>query len=221
VAHASSGAQALALARSLKPDAITLDILLPGEDGLAILTQFKASPETKDIPVVVVSITEHRELGLSLGAVEWFVKPVQRDGFVKAVRRAVGVLPAGSTPTVLVVDDDPAAVELVTDLLTLQGFRVMAAYDGHQGIAAALAQRPDVIVLDLIMPGLNGFEVVRRLRDHPIGRNIPILVYTGKELTVADRAQLQDSVLAVVSKEGPAELLSELARVCPPGWKDR
>jgi PAS domain S-box-containing protein len=221
VAHASSGAQTLALARSLKPDAITLDILLPGEDGLAILTQLKASPETKDIPVVVVSITEHRELGLSLGAVEWFVKPVQRGRFVKAVRRAVGVLPAGSTPTVLVVDDDPVAVELVTDLLTSQGFRVMAAYDGHQGIAAALAQRPDVIVLDLIMPGLNGFEVVRRLRDHPIGRNIPILVFTGKELTVADRALLQDSVLAVVSKEGPAELLSELARVCPPGWKDR
>jgi PAS domain S-box-containing protein len=221
VAHASTGAQALAMARSLKPDAITLDILLPGEDGLAILAQLKASAETKEIPVVVVSITEHRELGLSLGAVEWFVKPVQRDGFVKAVRRAVGVLPAGSTPTVLAVDDDPAAIELVTDLLTSQGFRVTAAHDGHQAITAALAQRPDAIVLDLIMPGLNGFEVVRRLRDHPIGRNIPILVFTAKELTVADRAQLQDSVLAVVPKEGPAELLSELARVCTPGRKDR
>jgi CheY-like chemotaxis protein len=209
------------MARSLKPDAITLDILLPGEDGLAILAQLKASAETKEIPVVVVSITEHRELGLSLGAVEWFVKPVQRDGFVKAVRRAVGVLPAGSTPTVLAVDDDPAAIELVTDLLTSQGFRVTAAHDGHQAITAALAQRPDAIVLDLIMPGLNGFEVVRRLRDHPIGRNIPILVFTAKELTVADRAQLQDSVLAVVPKEGPAELLSELARVCTPGRKDR
>ncbi len=221
VAHASSGAQALALARSLKPDAITLDILLPGEDGLAILARLKAAPETKDIPVVVVSITEHRELGLSLGAVEWFVKPVQRDGFVKAVRRAVGVLPAGSTPTVLAVDDDPATIELVTDLLTSQGFRVTAAYDGHQGIAAAVTQRPDVIVLDLIMPGLSGFEVVRRLRDHPIGRNIPILVFTGKELTEADRAQLQDGVLAVVPKEGPAQLLNELARVCPPGSKVR
>jgi CheY-like chemotaxis protein len=76
-------------------------------------------------------------------------------------------------------------------------------------------------VLDLLMPGLNGFEVVRRLRDDPIGRNIPILVFTGKELTVADRAQLQDSVLAVVPKDGPAELLSQLARVCPPEWKDR
>jgi CheY-like chemotaxis protein len=109
----------------------------------------------------------------------------------------------------------------VTDLLTSQGFRVTAAHDGHQAITAALAQRPDAIVLDLIMPGLNGFEVVRRLRDHPIGRNIPILVFTAKELTVADRAQLQDSVLAVVPKEGPAELLSELARVCTPGRKDR
>ncbi|MGH7613354.1 MAG: PAS domain-containing hybrid sensor histidine kinase/response regulator, partial [Gemmatimonadales bacterium] len=221
VAHASTGAQALTLARSLKPEAITLDILLPGEDGLAILAQLKTSAETKDIPVVVVSITEHRELGLSLGAVEWFVKPVQRDGFVKAVRRAVGVLPAGSTPTVLAVDDDPAAIELVTDLLTSQGFRVTAAHDGQQGITAALTQRPDAIVLDLIMPGLNGLEVVRRLRDHPVGRSIPILVFTAKELTVADRAQLRESVLAVVPKEGPAELLSELARVCPPGLRTR
>jgi CheY-like chemotaxis protein len=219
VAHASSGAQALALAHSLKPDAITLDILLPGEDGLAILAQLKASPETMGIPVVVVSITEHRELGLSLGAVEWFVKPVQRDGFVKSVRRAVGALPAGSTPTVLAVDDDPASVELVTDLLTSQGFRVTAAYDGHQGIAAALSQRPDAIVLDLIMPGMSGFDVVRRLRDHPTGRNIPILIFTGKELTVADRAQLRDSVLAVVPKEGPAELLSELARCARPAGR--
>ena len=136
-----------------------------------------------------------------------------------AVRRAVGVLPAGSTPTVLAVDDDPAAIELVTDMLTSQGFRVTSAFDGQQGITAALTQRPDAIVLDLIMPGLNGFEVVRRLRDHPTGRNIPILIFTAKELTVADRAELRESVLAVVPKQGPAELLSELARVCTPGWR--
>jgi CheY-like chemotaxis protein len=81
-----------------------------------------------------------------------------------------------------------------------------------------LTQRPDAIVLDLIMPGMNGFEVVQRLRDHPIGRTIPILIFTAKELSLADRAQLQESVLAVVPKAGPAELLNELARVCKPGW---
>jgi len=216
VAQASSGAQAIALAKSLKPEAITLDILLPGEDGLAVLGQLKSAAETKAIPVVVVSITDHRELGYSLGAVEWLVKPVQRDSFVTAVRRTIGTLPAGATPRVLIVDDEPATVELLTDLLAAQGFRTMAAHDGREGIEMALAQRPDVIVLDLIMPGESGFDVVRRLRDHPWGRNVPILVFTGKDLSAEDRGRLFDGVQAIVPKDGPAELLSELARVCPP-----
>jgi DNA-binding response OmpR family regulator len=216
VAQASSGAQAIALAKSLKPDAITLDILLPGEDGLAILGQLKSAAETKAIPVVVVSITDHRELGYSLGAVEWLVKPVQRDSFVMAVRRTIGTLPAGTTPRVLIVDDEPATVELLTDVLTAQGFRAMAAHDGREGIEMALAQRPDAIVLDLVMPGESGFDVVRQLRDHPWGRNVPILVFTGKDLSSDDRERLFEGVQAIVSKDGPAELLSELARVCPP-----
>ncbi len=219
VAQASSGAQAIALAKSLKPDAITLDILLPGEDGLAILGLLKTSPDTAAIPVVVVSITDHRELGFSLGAVEWLVKPVQRDSFVTAVRRTISTMTPGVSPRVLIVDDEPSTVELLTDLLTAQGFRTIAAHDGQQGIDMALAQRPDVIVLDLIMPGQSGFDVVRRLRDHPWGRNVPILVFTGKDLSAEDRAQLYDGVQAVVKKEGPAELLSELARVCPPSGK--
>jgi len=216
VAHAASGSQAIALAKSLKPNAITLDILLPGEDGLAILGQLKGAPETKDIPVVVVSITEHRELGYSLGAVEWLVKPVQRESFVTAVRRTLGTAPTEGSPRILIVDDEPATVELLTDLLTSQGFRTIAAHDARQGIATALAQRPDAIVLDLMMPGEPGFEVVRQLRDHSWGRNVPILVFTAKDLSAEERSHLYDGVQAVVAKNGPAELLSELARVCPP-----
>lgn len=220
VAHAATGAQAIALARSLKPDVITLDILLPGEDGLAILGQLKGTPATKDIPVVVVSITDHRELGFSLGAIEWLVKPVQRTAFVEAVRQAIGPQSAGYTPTVLVVDDERATVELLTETLTSQGFRALGAYDGREGIAAAVAHRPDAIVLDLIMPGLTGFDVVRELRDLPASRNIPILVFTAKELDASDRARLKNSVQAIVPKEGPATaLLNELSRVCPGGGK--
>jgi PAS domain S-box-containing protein len=220
VAHAATGAQALALAKSLKPDAITLDILLPGEDGLAILGQLKGGPSTKQIPVVVVSITDHRDLGFSLGAVDWLMKPVQRTGFIESVRRAIGTMPEDHTPTVLVVDDEPATVELLTDTLTTQGFRAIGAHDGREGIAAAVAHRPDVIVLDLIMPGLTGFEVVRELRDHPTGRNIPILIFTAKELSDSDRSRLKHSVQAIIPKEGPtATLLNELSRVCPVGGK--
>ena len=215
VAHASTGAQAVALARTLKPDAITLDILLPGEDGMAILGQLKGAPDTRAIPVVVVSITDHRELGLSLGAVEWLVKPVQRRDFVTAVRRSLGPIPVGHTPTVLVVDDEAPTVELLTETLNRNGLRALSATDGRTGVELALAHRPDVIVLDLVMPGMTGFQVVRQLRDHPAGRNIPILVFTGKELTAEDRARLLDGVQAVVRKDGAAELLVELARVCP------
>ena len=215
VAHAENGPQALALARSLRPDAITLDILLPGEDGLAVLAQLKGSPDTQEIPVVVVSITDHRDLGLSLGAVDWLVKPVQRDSFLSSVRRAIRPLPPGGTPTVLVVDDEPAAVELLTEALTAHGFRAVPAYDGREGVTAALAHHPDVIVLDLVMPGMTGFDVVRELRDHPAGRNIPILIFTALEVTPADRTRLLNSVQAIVPKAGPSDLLSELARVCP------
>jgi PAS domain S-box-containing protein len=215
VAHAASGSQAVALAKTLKPDAITLDILLPGEDGMAILGQLKGASDTRTIPVVVVSITDHRELGLSLGAVEWLVKPVQRDDFVTAVRRSMGPIPAGHTPTVLVVDDEAPTVELLTEALNRNGLRALSATDGRTGVELALAHRPDVIVLDLVMPGMTGFQVVRQLRDHPDGRNIPILVFTGKELTAEDRAQLLVGVQAVVRKDGAAELLMELARVCP------
>ncbi|HET9706668.1 MAG TPA: response regulator [Gemmatimonadales bacterium] len=215
VVHASSGSQAVALARTLKPDAITLDILLPGEDGMAILGQLKGASATRAIPVVVVSITDHRELGLSLGAVEWLVKPVQRDDFVTAVRRSMGAVPVGHTPTVLVVDDEAPTVELLTETLNRNGMRALSATDGRTGVELALAHLPDVIVLDLVMPGMTGFQVVRQLRDHPAGRNIPILVFTGKELTADDRARLLDGVQAVVRKDGAAELLMELARVCP------
>ena len=215
VAHASSGTQAITLARTLQPDAITLDILLPGEDGIGILGQLKGAQATREIPVVVVSITAHRELGLSLGAVEWLMKPVQRDSFVAAVRRSLGAMAANHTPTVLVVDDEMPTVELLTEALNRNGLRALTATDGRTGVELALAHRPDCIVLDLVMPGMTGFQVVRQLRDHPVGRNIPILVFTGKELTADDRARLLDGVQAVVKKDGAAELLAELARVCP------
>src|ERR1051326_1912742 len=129
----------------------------------------------------------------------------------------MGAVPIGHTPTVLVVDDEAPTVELLTDALNRNGVRALSASDGRTGVELALAHHPDAIVLDLVMPGMTGFQVVRQLRDHPAARNIPILVFTGKELTAEDRARLLDGVQAVVRKDGVAELLTELARVCPAG----
>jgi DNA-binding response OmpR family regulator len=114
---------------------------------------------------------------------------------------------------VLVVDDEHPTVELLTDMLTTQGFRVLAAHDGRRGIALARTERPDLIVLDLLMPELTGFDVVRELREHRECREIPILIFSVKDLTAEERERLRGSVQAVVTKGGSGDLLRELARV--------
>jgi CheY-like chemotaxis protein len=193
--------------------------LLPDQDGLKVLTQLKTFPETQDIPVVVVSITENQELGFSLGAVDWLVKPAQRGDFLAAVGKAIAVT-KGDPQTVLVVDDEPPTVELLTDMLTSQGFRVFGAHDGRAGIALARAKQPDLIVLDLVMPGLTGFDVVQELRRYPESREIPILIFTVKDLSSEERQRLRGSVQAVVRKGAIGDLLRELARVQAAGGRN-
>ena len=215
VAHATTGEQAVALAKELRPAGITLDILLPDGDGLGVLAQLKSLPETRDIPVIVVSITEHQELGVSLGAMDWVVKPLNRSDFLAAVRRVFARTGSKGAARVLVVDDEPPAVELLTDMLGSQGYRVLSASDGRRGIEVARAERPDLIVLDLLMPGATGFEVVRELRMHPESREIPILIFTVKDLSSEERERLRGSVQAIVTKGATGDLLRELARVRP------
>jgi len=210
--RATSGGEALRLARELRPDAISLDILLGDRDGLEVLSRLKGAPETAAIPVVVVSVTDTRELGFSLGAAEWLVKPIQRDAFSAAIRRAVAAAP-GVARSVLIVDDDPAALELLESYLADEGFRVSTASGGREAIARALSERPDLLVLDLLMPGVNGFDVVKALQADPRGRGIPILICTAKDVTAEERESLRGSVLAVVAKaDGREALLGELAR---------
>jgi signal transduction histidine kinase/DNA-binding response OmpR family regulator/uncharacterized membrane protein affecting hemolysin expression len=213
VARAGTGEQGLALARRLRPDAITLDVLLPDQDGLKVLAQLKALPETQNIPVMIISITEGRELGFTLGAVDWLVKPANPADFLAAVDKAIANSEAAESQTVLVVDDEPATVELLTDTLRTQGLRVIGACDGEQGVTLARANRPDLIVLDLIMPGLTGFDVVQELRKHPETRVIPILIFTVKDLSPDERDRLRGSVQGVVTKGAAGALLQELARL--------
>lgn len=223
VARASNGKQALALARDLQPNTITLDVLLPDQDGLKVLAQLKAMPETRAIPVIIVSITEGRQLGFSLGAVDWLVKPVKPRDFLAAVNTAIAATKGAGAQTVLVVDDEPATVELLTDILTTHRYRVLAANDGHRGVELARAERPHLIVLDLVMPGMTGFDVVHQLREYPESREIPILIFTVKDLSPEERERLRGSVQAVVTKGGAGDLLRELARLNghngrQPGW---
>ena len=214
-AWAENGVDAVRLAQSLRPAAITLDILLPDRDGLIILAQLKSNPVTRNIPVVVVSVTDRRELGFSLGATDWLVKPVNRSALVAALERMVPQPGPAGRPTILVVDDEVPTLEYLTELIEGRGFDVTCAPGGRAAVDIALDTQPDLILLDLMMPDLNGFDVVSTLRAHPRGEHIPILILTAKDLTVEDAERLRNSVQAVIPKGGKARLLAELGRICP------
>ncbi|HMH56174.1 MAG TPA: response regulator [Gemmatimonadales bacterium] len=213
VAYAGTGAEAFEMARRLKPAAISLDILLPDVHGLDLLRKLHAEPETKNIPVVVVSITDDRELGLSAGAAAWLVKPVNRRQFIEALDR---VMPNGNSAgnrLALVVDDDAEAVELATDILRQRGFEVLQAFGGSDGLALALDRLPGLIVLDLSMPGMSGFTVAQQLRANPRTRHTPILVSTALDLSSAERETLLRHVQTIVPKSGPGGILEALERL--------
>jgi CheY-like chemotaxis protein len=213
VAYATTGAEAIELARRLKPAAISLDILLPDEHGLHVLSKLRADPETKDIPVVVVSITDDRDLGLSAGAAAWLVKPVQRRHFIEALDR---VMPNGKSDgkqLALVVDDDVEAVDLATDILRQRGFEVLQAFGGNEGLTLALERLPSLIILDLSMPGVSGFTVAKQLRANPRTRHTPILVSTALDLSATEREELLRHVQTIVPKSGGKAILEALERL--------
>jgi CheY-like chemotaxis protein len=212
---AVNGEEAIRLAHALRPAAITLDMLLPDRDGLLILAQLKSNPDTSGIPVVVVSVTDRRELGFSLGAADWLVKPIQRSALLAALQRTIRAPSSASRPSILVVDDEPGTVEYLSELLQQNGFAVLPAAGGRAGIDLARSRHPDLILLDLMMPEVNGFDVVRALREDLATRDIPILILTAMDLTRADAVRLGSSVQAIVAKGGPETLLTELARICP------
>jgi PAS domain S-box-containing protein len=211
VATAADGETALAQARTLKPFAITLDVMLPQKDGWQVLSELKAHPETENIPVVVVSMTPDRELAFSLGAVECFVKPVDKNRLMQAIQAARKT--DKETTTVLVVDDNADTVEMLSETLSKRGFNVLAAHGGQEGIEKATADLPDIIVLDLMMPNVSGFEVVKQLNSHPEAKNIPVLIYTANEVTDEARAELSQHVTAIMPKKGKVALLQELDRL--------
>ncbi len=206
------GEKTLSVAKELAPKIIVLDIMLPGKTGWEVLHELKGDPATQDIPVVIVSVDPDSAMASALGAVDVFAKPVDSRSFVAAVGRAIG---QDRGNKVLVVDDDPQTVELLSVHLRAAGYQVLAASGGREGIALALEQQPDLVILDLIMPEISGFEVVEQLRADPRGRAIPIAIHTSKDLSVEEQRQLQSQVQSVTRKgEGIGDIIErELAAV--------
>jgi signal transduction histidine kinase/DNA-binding response OmpR family regulator len=205
------GPSGLDTVRRRHPAAVVLDIRLPDMDGWEVLTALKADPVTAEIPVVVVSMLDERGMGFALGAAEYLVKPVSREHVLAALSR-VGVLPEAGT--LLVIDDDPLALELVTAVLEPRGWTVLSAGDGETGTAMARSHQPSVVLLDLLMPGMDGFAVAEALRSDSATRAIPIVVLTSKTLTPADRDRLRGRISYVAQKNefDPAVLVGLVTR---------
>jgi CheY-like chemotaxis protein len=210
VEAAASGADGLRRARELRPAAIILDILMPDIDGWTVLAALKREPELADIPVVIVTIVDEQRRGIALGAAGYLTKPIDRERLFAILSR---VRAAGVPGSVLVVEDDEDQRQLVRAILGPRGWRVREAANGRLALDAVAAELPDVILLDLMMPEMDGFEVVAALQAKPAWREIPVIVVTALDLTAEDRRRLSGGVTQILSK--PAFPLAELmARVC-------
>jgi signal transduction histidine kinase/DNA-binding response OmpR family regulator len=195
----ASGRQGLAWVSELRPDAVILDILLPDIDGWEILQRLKGDPATRSIPVMVVSVLDDRQLGLALGAVDYFVKPVSRELLLEGLGRLTFTTKVRTrTVTALVIDADPDALARYGELLEPDGFRVIAAHDAASGRLRAVEDRPDLIVLDAMLPDADAFELASSLHDDPETSHIPVWVTTPGELAPEARARLNGDVQAVL-----------------------
>ena len=206
VATAENGEEGLRLAREIEPLAITLDVMMPGTDGWAVLRELKNDPELQHVPVVMVSIIQERGIGFALGAAEYLTKPVNRE----LLRELVGKY-AESGP-VLVVDDDPDARQLVRRTLEQAGRTVLEAENGQVALERVAEEMPDLVVLDLMMPVMDGFQFLRELRRSEAGRGVPVLVLTAKDVSPEEKRFLEAQAELVVQK-GAGDLDAALAQV--------
>jgi CheY-like chemotaxis protein len=202
----ATGHAGLGAARRLQPHAITLDLGLPDMDGWEVLYRLKREPATQGIPVVVVSAQERGELGLSLGAVDWLVKPVDPPRLLAALGRCQALGAMRRPLRILAVDDEPVVLEALEALLTREGHEVLRAETGEEALRLAVAERPDIVLLDLHLPDVSGFEVVNRLRHTPGMGEVPVIAFSGKFISVEERNLLTQQAVQFVGKHGPVAL---------------
>ena len=212
---ARTGTQALAMADDLQPAAITLDIILPEIDGWEVITKLKTDASTSSIPIVVVSVVDNPELGIALGAIDYFVKPVDGRELVQRLSRFFKPSQSHEKIRVMVVDDERANRQWLTNTLEPAGFIVELASGGRQAIEMAKASPPDLVVLDLMMPDVTGFDVVEALRADESTRETPIMVLTATNLTEADKRSLNGRVSQILSRGsvGASDIIGLLKRV--------
>ncbi|NJN18643.1 MAG: ammonium transporter [Oscillochloris sp.] len=201
VVTAANGAEGLEMARNLRPAAITLDVMMPEIDGWTVLSELKGDPELRHIPVIMLTMVDDQERGLALGAAEFLHKPIDRERLVSAIERYWKRGKSNQEkPVILVVEDDDTTRGMLQRLLEREGWLVKTAENGEVALGRVTEQRPDLILLDLMMPKMDGFEVISALRSTTIWRTIPIVVLTAMDLSAGDRLRLNGYVARVLQK---------------------
>ena len=199
VRTAAGGEAGLRLARQLRPVAITLDVMMPGMDGWSVLLALKADRDLRDIPVIMLTMVDDPDRGFALGAAEFATKPVDRARLSQILKKYT--CPHPPCP-VLLVEDDPATREVTRAILEKEGWKVSEAENGRVALECMERERPRLIVLDLMMPEMDGFEFAARVRKKLEWRSIPIVVLTAYDLSAEERRRLNGYVETILQKEG-------------------
>ena len=214
VAMAESGPEALKKAQQLRPDAITLDVLMPGSNGFETLAALRKNSETAHIPVIILSIVDQKQVGFALGAADYLLKPVRKPALLEAIRRHVPS-PPDDDSSILLVDDDPKALELLEETLRSAGYETQTVRSGPRALEVLANKVVGAILLDLQMPGMDGFQVIRHVRQEPAFKELPILVMTAKNLSPEEITLLNRETQGLLQKNSSwkEQLIAEVGRV--------
>ena len=214
VAMAESGPEALKKAQQLRPDAITLDVLMPSSNGFETLAALRKNSETAHIPVIILSIVDQKQVGFALGAADYLLKPVRKPALLEAIRRHVPS-PPDDDSSILLVDDDPKALELLEETLRSAGYETQTVRSGPRALEVLANKVVGAILLDLQMPGMDGFQVIRHVRQEPAFKELPILVMTAKNLSPEEITLLNRETQGLLQKNSSwkEQLIAEVGRV--------
>jgi len=214
IVMAESGAEVVQKARQLRPDAITLDVLMPGGNGFETLVALQKTPETATIPIIIVSIVDQKQVGFALGAADYLVKPIRKPVLLETIRKHVP-LQTDDDAAILLVDDDPKTLELLEQTLRSAGYETQSVQSGARALEVLSSKLVSAVLLDLLMPGMDGFEVIRHVREQETLKELPILVMTAKTLAQEEIALLSRETQALFEKNGSwrQQLIVEVGRV--------
>ncbi len=216
VVGATSGMEGIELAKRIRPYLITTDILMPDIMGWDIIKELKSNPITLDIPIFVISISDEKAKGYSMGVSEYFVKPIERDLFL----RRLAVLSRLRAKKILIVDDDYSFLENFFRIVREHGFQIVSCDNGKEGLEKLSVEKPDVLILDIMMPKFSGFDVIKAMEERNLSKDVPVIILSAKELTRKEHSELSKKVVSIVRKSGVTreELLPKLRSIFERIW---